>query len=226
MVQDTVIGTLAALNLLVSPLSPNTLASQSYRYELESTPEVLLIQQSCRDQSRLKRGHVEARFELLTDSYFTLNLETHLCGDRSASAKIAMNLPTEILDESFWQKLKPGQSYIVPGIPTAGHPDTKSNIKISRLIDHGALQGLQVESLPNIGSEPARRLASSRPAAVPPLAIWMDRDRNAFAEVPGFRKGTLRWKQLALHYHPTELMRDIALLGELKRIEDTPSVKK
>jgi hypothetical protein len=222
MVQDVVVGTLATLNLLVSPLSSPTLSQQTYQYEFEPASA---LSETCGLTAKAEPNRLSAEIESLSEEYFTLGLKARLClsGEGARNVRLTLNLPTRILGESFLEKLKPGQSYIVHGIPSAAQPGKKDSLKLTRLTDEGSMMGVHIESIPS-GGEPFGRSTDFHP-----LSIWVDRGMTAFSDIPGFSNRALRWKRLQFFYQADDRAEAgqpaFALSADLKRIDGASKSK-
>jgi hypothetical protein len=205
MVQNVVVGTLATLNLLMSPLAPGELAQQSYQLELGPNA---FINESCLEKFAPGHERLNVSFDEIASQSFQLKLSGKLCTtfEGLKPLSMALTLPTEILDEAFLVHLKAGQGYVLGGLPSATQPGQKVRLKITRLQRQGELDPFTIEWLPSQGQTSENQ----------PLTIWMDLAHSRLSETPRNGSKTLPWKKLRFYYSAPSISRAYVLTGELK----------
>lgn len=218
MVKDVFVGTLATLSTIMSPLGPSGPAEfMAYTYDLKPSQE---FQRSCAlppDSKHLKaitiaatKNELNLRLEKGSETYFTVTLQANLCTANGApqDTTVRLNLPVEILDEEFLNRLIVDQSYVVPGLPSALQPNRKTRVALKKLRIEADLQPLRVEWIPENGILPDSA----------PVTIWIGRSKKAFSDVRGYTAGALPWRRIQFDYKHPLLTRTIPIDAKLIRM--------
>jgi hypothetical protein len=198
MVQNLMIGTLATVSTMLSPLAHHSDRQDTFRLELDSAQ----TQVTCVSHNRASTtgNYIGLEVDRATDAYFTAHFKGSVCaatdtGRAAASVgstpslvggvakkpvgklqpvEVSMNLPALLLDESFLEHLTPGLGYVVPSIPSLKIPGTNTRVKITRLKPESssetALTPILVEWLPSAGTGDVEH---------PPLTVWLNKSANS-----------------------------------------------
>jgi hypothetical protein len=222
MVQNVLLGTLTTINLLVSPLSPGTLASHStYRFDIRPH---MLLSENCgqpkgtkRSQNRLEQNQLQLSIESFSGQIFTLGINADICtssyGTRHDSFKL--NLPIELLDQDFIENLRPNNGYVLTGIPSVQNTNKHVRLKITRLLNINItenLMALRVEWIPDRNNAVENQ----------PLTIWVESPQGhatPTTDTLHARPSQLIWKRFEFTHRFPALAPTYTLNGELKTID-------
>ena len=189
MVNKIVVGTLATLNSIISPLGePTVLAPQTYHFQLDPTS---LVAKNCRVGTVLRQSRVNLDFEDEKDGVVVAHISGLICTSNRQLHPVAenLNLPSVAFDESFLYDLTVDRPYIV----SAGG---QSRVKITRLKSLADLQPISFEWVP---------LTAEEKPAHQPLTVWLSNTKTASSEkqaVAGRDKKTRGWFSNVGHARP------------------------
>ena len=196
MIQNLMIGTLATVSTMLSPLAHHSQEKDSFRLELDSAP----TQVSCvaRNRASTTGNSINLQVDRATDAYFTAHFKGSVCAAKAAlrapgstdtaahpdaaqkqigtlqPVEVSMNLPTALLDETFLEHLAPGLGYVVPAIPSMKNPGTNVRVKITKLkpesSSNTALTPILIEWLPSPATGDIEHS---------PLTVWLNKSANS-----------------------------------------------
>ncbi len=208
MLSELFVGTLAALNIMVSPFNLPTGTTTTYKYRIQANGDV---QASCLSGGTTANSQLNLQVEKPEGDFVVLHIRGHLCTRDRSSHKLGLdlNLPAAVLDTSALLRIPVDQAYIVSGIPSSLHEGKNNRLKIVREAIQGTLLPIEISWLPD----------GHREAEHTPIKILIDLDESALRLIPGYQAQALHWKKLSFNYLYPILKTPLNVNGELHHIE-------